>query len=186
PCAGALPASPRRGTESPQLRLEWPTSRREDPQRSRCRWDRRRPWLRPDNHVIMMPRAPTAGVHLPEAEDRPLVSVPLDLRLRSKRAELSIVRSCKPHPVHLLGLETLVVLLSPTGAPTRVRGDLEHRPSRDPRGGGASMNVPVRVRRRDLRINDDVEIAPIQKRHGLPHGVVLKPVRRVRGGVTPR
>src|SRR5690606_41117103 len=26
----------------------------------------------------------------------------------------------------------------------------------------------------------------IQKRHGLPHGVVLKPVRRVRGGVTPR
>src|SRR5690606_6099055 len=182
PCAGALPASPRRGTESPQLRLEWPTSRREDPQRSRCRWDRRRPWLRPDNHVIMMPRAPTAGVHLPEAEDRPLVSVPLDLRLRSKRAELSIVRSCKPHPVHLLGLETLVVLLCPAGARTRLGSVLDPRPSRDPRGRGACMNVPVRVRRRGILIIDDVEIATIQKRHGLPPCVVLKPVRPDRRG----
>src|SRR5690606_29633133 len=132
--AGALPASPRRGTESPQLRLEWPTSRREDPQRSRCRRDRRRPWLRPDNHVIMMPRAPTAGVHLPEAEDRPLVSVPLDLLLRSQRAELSIVPSCTPDQVRLLALATLVVVLSPTGARTRQGSDLDHRPSRDAGG----------------------------------------------------
>src|SRR5690606_40937777 len=100
---------------------EWPTSRRADPQRSRCTWDRRRPWLRPDNHVIVVTRATTAGIHLPEAEDRPLVAVPLDLRLRSKLAELSVVRACKPHPVHFLGLETLVVLLSPTGARTRLR-----------------------------------------------------------------
>src|SRR5690606_41543672 len=56
-----------------------------------------------------------------DLEDRPLVAVPLDLRLRSKLAELSVVRACKPHPVHFLGLETLVVLLSPTGARTRLR-----------------------------------------------------------------
>src|SRR5690606_10830055 len=147
-CAGALPASTRRGIESPQLRLEWPTSRREDPQRSRCRWDRRRPWLRPYNQVIVVPRAPPAGIQVPEAAERRLVAVPLDLRLRSELAELGVVRSCKPHPVHFLGLETLVVLLSPTGARTRLGSDLDHRPSRDTRGRGASMNVSVRVRRR--------------------------------------
>src|SRR5690606_39584672 len=114
---------------------------------------------RPDNQVIVGAPAPAASHPVPEAEDRPLVAVPLDLRLRSELAELGVVCSCKPHPVHFLGLETLVVLLSPTGARTRLGSDLDHRPSRDTRGRGASMNVSVRVRRRDLRINDDVEIA---------------------------
>src|SRR5690606_6275867 len=116
-------------------------------------------------HVVKVSGARTTGVDPRKTKQRPLVAVPLDLRLRTQPPQLHVIGPRKPKPVNLLRLETLLVLLRAPGTSTGLRSELNHRPRRNPSLRSPREPVPVSVNKFLFREHDNIEIALIEQRH---------------------